>query len=114
MPTTLLLRRIESRSTTATSDQMKSRAFTNRPGRHMMVSLRIAVLVASLALATDCASQGMQNLKEMNCSDEDHCQVIVTIKCHRVMFCDASVDVEGVNARGNNVFWKIADDETSQ
>ena len=56
----------------------------------------------------------MQNVKEMNCSDEAHCQVIVTITCHHVMFCNASVDVEGVNARGNNVFWKIADDETSQ
>jgi len=81
----------------------------------MMVSLRIAVLVASLALAVDSASQGpVQNVKEMNCSDEAHCQVIVTITCHHVMFCNASVDVEGVNARGNNVFWKIADDETSQ
>lgn len=81
----------------------------------MNVTLRIALLVASFALATDCASQvPARNLDPLNCSDEAHCQVIVTIKCHHVIFCDASVDYEGVNARGNNVFWKIADENAQQ
>ena len=81
----------------------------------MNVTLRFAVLVASFALVTDGASQGpARSLAEMNCSDEDHCQVVVTVKCHHVIFCDASVDFDGVNARGNNVFWKIADENAQQ
>ena len=80
----------------------------------MKASLRIAVIVASFAIAADCTSQQPATGSETSCNDEDHCQVVVTIACSFVMVCNASVDFEGVNARGNNVFWKIADQNAQQ
>jgi hypothetical protein len=80
----------------------------------MNALLRIVVIVASFAIAAECASQQPASGAETSCSDEDHCQVVVTIACSLVMMCNASVDFEGVNARGNNVFWKIADQNSQQ
>ena len=81
----------------------------------MNVPLRIMLVYALFSLATGCAAQGpVQRMNDLSCSDEPHCQVVVTIQCKHFIDCDASIDHEGVNAHGNNVFWTIADDDTSR
>src|SRR5512133_900854 len=83
---------IESRCATVLIQGNDGAPIQSPRGRPMNALLRIAVIVASFAIAADCASQQPATGAETSCNDEDHCQVVVTIACSFVMMCSASVD----------------------
>ena len=68
--------------------------------------VRSALVLTFAALVEGCATAPTGNPRTFDCGD---CRVKVKVTCEAVMFCHASVDIDEIRARGQNVFWEIDD-----
>ena len=68
--------------------------------------VRCTLALAFAALVAGCATAPTGNPRTFDCGD---CRVKVKVTCEAVMFCHASVDIDEIRARGQNVFWDIDD-----